>query len=354
MLLHEFMNTYRSEILNECTARLTASGDTEILTQYLAEFFDETLHAVRRDAGIRDSRSPLPATSDAAARFGADRQKAGLPVTKIPVMFAAISQSVGKLGEQYDLMISAEEYKRLNACLDAGVATSIENYSRADKTRESTLITEQVGFITHELRNALGNASLAFKLLRANGLDTNGRTADVLGRNLIKMESLIGQSQARAQLDAGVAPVLAPVHLASILWNIEAAAIPDKNISLALQVEPSLIVEADEMLLSSAVTNLVHNAVKFSRPGATVQLRARGEEALAVIEVEDECGGLATENIQKMFEPYVKRRAGNQTGSGLGLSIAKRAVQAMNGELDVENKPGHGCVFSIRLARHRV
>jgi signal transduction histidine kinase len=93
-----------------------------------------------------------------------------------------------------------------------------------------------------------------------------------------------------------------------------------------------VFISADEMLLTSAIGNLVHNALKFSPPGATVRLVARSFEDTAIIEVEDQCGGLSHKDPAKLFEPYVKRREGNRTGTGLGLSIAKRAVEAMGGE----------------------
>src|SRR5882724_12523475 len=154
MLLHEFMTTHRGEILEACHFELRAEPD-ERVAGYVADFYDETLRALRRDSGIAESTSPLPGSSTAAARFGAARQRAGVPITQVPTIFAAISQSIGKTGERYELTISAEEYKMLNSCLDAGVATSIENFWRRDRDRESQLITERFGFMAHELRNAL-------------------------------------------------------------------------------------------------------------------------------------------------------------------------------------------------------
>src|SRR5215207_9506510 len=89
LALHEFMNSRRSEILEECRAQLKPDEPEEgPLTPYVEGFFDEILRALRRDAGLRESWSPLPDSSDTAARFGADRQQAGLPVTKVPVLFA--------------------------------------------------------------------------------------------------------------------------------------------------------------------------------------------------------------------------------------------------------------------------
>ncbi|HEX3850724.1 MAG TPA: HAMP domain-containing sensor histidine kinase [Polyangiaceae bacterium] len=349
MQLHEFMTAHRSEILEACGFELRNSQRSESLGGHAADFYDETLRAIRRDSGFRDSSSPLPASSDAAARFGAERENAGVPITQVPVVFAAISQAIGKTGEKYELTISAEEYKMLNGCLDAGVASSIENFWRRNKERERQLITEKVGFMSHELRNALGNASTAFRLLRGGGLDINGKTADVLARNLGLMEALVGQYLGSAQLDLGMPPALTPVQVSSVLSNLEASTIPDRGIALELYADESVYIAANELLLTSAIGNLVHNAVKFSPPGATIRLRLKSNDESAWIEVEDQCGGISLDDSARMFEPYVKQAHGNHSGTGLGLSIAKRAVEAMHGKLTVQDRPGYGCVFSARF-----
>ena len=348
MLLHEFMTTHRGEVLDACHFELRAEPDDR-LADYVADFYDETLRAIRRDSGITASTSPLPGSSAAAARFGAARQRAGLPITQVPIIFSAISQALGKTGEKYELTISAEEYKLLNRCLDAGIATSIENFWRRDRDRESQLITERFGFMAHELRNALGNANMAFRLLRDGRLDVSGHTADVLARNLVRMEALVAQCLSSVQLEVGVAPNLVAVQVASVLRSLEASAIPERELTIQLQLDEDVFIAADEMLLTSAVGNLVHNALKFSPPGAIVRLIARSFEDSAIIEVEDQCGGLCHKDPAKLFEPYVKRGEGNRTGTGLGLSIAKRAVEAMQGELSVADRPGHGCVFAARF-----
>lgn len=103
------------------------------------------------------------------------------------------------------------------------------------------------------------------------------------------------------------------------------------------------------MLLTSAMSNLLHNAVKFSRPGSTVRLGVHAANGLALLQVEDQCGGLAEDEPAQLFEPYVKKRDSDRPGSGLGLAIVKRAVEAMKGELSVADLPGVGCVFSARF-----
>jgi signal transduction histidine kinase len=349
MLLHEFMSDHREEILAACCDELQGEVRSPEVCGYINQFFDEILRAMRRDSGIPESYSPLPGKSETAARLGVDHQRAGVPLAKVPAVFGAISQAVAKTGELYDLSIAADEYKMLNKCIDAGIATSVENYWQRDKTETNQRITARYGHMAHELRNALGNANMAFKLMRAGNLEIRGRTGDVLARNLVRMGTLIAQCLGSVQVEVGKPPPLCPVHVADVLRAVEASALPDRGVTIVLEVDELLFIWADEMLLTSAVSNLIDNAVKFSQEGGVVRVRAWAEGDSALIEVEDHCGGLGSEKLSELCEPYTTRRTGSRKGVGLGLAITKLALEAMNGELQVADRPGHGCTFSLHF-----
>lgn len=347
MLLHEFMSVHRQEILAQAEQELDENA-AEVV-DYLREFFDEMLRALRRDSGVRDSYSPLPGSSETAARLGVARQQAGATAARVPAIFAAISQALGKTGELYELSIAAEEYVALNRCLDAGVATSIENYWRRDKRQAAERTTEVYGHLAHELRNSLGNAKMAMKLMRAGNLNMHGRTADVLERNLMRMGMLVAQCLTQARADFDARPALAPIHLAQVLRDVEASSLPDREVRVVVEVDELLFVLGDELLLSSAVGNLVHNAIKFSRDDGVVRLSAHAEGEQVCICVDDQCGGLGHKNLAELSAPYVTQRVGTEKGVGLGLAITKSAVETMNGELELLDRPGAGCSFVLRL-----
>ena len=95
------------------------------------------------------------------------------------------------------------------------------------------------------------------------------------------------------------------------------------------------------------MTNLLNNAFKFTPIGGRVVLRARANEGKRLlIEVEDECGGIPA-SVGDPFQPFGERRGGDRTGLGLGLSIARKAVRAHGGDIQIHNIPGKGCVFTI-------
>jgi signal transduction histidine kinase len=70
-----------------------------------------------------------------------------------------------------------------------------------------------------------------------------------------------------------------------------------------------------------------------------------------LIDVKDHCGGLPPGNAERMFLPFTQNGE-DRTGLGLGLSIARRSVEANNGTLSVRDVPGTGCVFTISLPRY--
>jgi signal transduction histidine kinase len=347
MLLHEFMAVHHAEILEICRKKLRDEVmDAAELVSDVELFFHEILNALRCHDGSVGARATPPGRSETAARLGERQQRAGLQPAKVPGIFSAISQAIGQTGERYGLAINADEYNIFNQCIDAGVATSIENFWYCEREQQERRVSERFGYLAHELRGALGNASLAFKLLRAGELSFDDRTARVLANNLVRMETLVARTLGSVQLDSDVPLDLQPVRVATVLRHLQASAIPERAISITTELDESLFVNADEMLLTSAVSNLLHNAVKFSGAGGCVVMRCRSDEAGVVIEVEDECGGLAELEPLRLFQAFIKgtERADNL---GLGLAITRRAVEAMDGQVSVENHPGQGCTFIL-------
>jgi len=167
-----------------------------------------------------------------------------------------------------------------------------------------------------------------------------------VARNLARMDTLVAQCMSTVQLEVGASPDLVPVDVTSAMRTLEAAIMPDRGINIRLDLSAHLLIMGDEMLLSSAIGNLLQNAIKFSHPNSIVGLGARAVTDRVLISVEDQCGGLNQEDSEELFEPYVKRREGSAKGTGLGLSISRRAVRSMGGELSVVDRPGYGCVFT--------
>ena len=111
-----------------------------------------------------------------------------------------------------------------------------------------------------------------------------------------------------------------------------------------------LAIDADRQVLAAVVGNLLQNAFKFTRPGTTVTLRVGGNAERVLIEVEDECGGLATGDADELFRPFEQRSA-DRSGLGIGLAFSRWGANANNGRVYTRNLPGKGCVFIVDLPR---
>jgi signal transduction histidine kinase len=104
----------------------------------------------------------------------------------------------------------------------------------------------------------------------------------------------------------------------------------------------------DRQLLLAAAGNLLQNAFKFTQPGTEVTLHAHASGDRILIDVEDGCGGLPAGDAERLFVAF-EQRGDDRSGVGLGLSIARRSVEANRGTLTARDMPGRGCVFTIDL-----
>jgi two-component system phosphate regulon sensor histidine kinase PhoR len=113
---------------------------------------------------------------------------------------------------------------------------------------------------------------------------------------------------------------------------------------------PPILGDAD--LISRAVTNLIDNAIKFSPIGSEINVNARADGELVVIEVVDQGCGIAPEFLKNIFEKFYRvPRAANADipGAGLGLALVREVAELHNGRVAIESRPGAGSIFSLYL-----
>src|SRR6185503_19689296 len=119
-----------------------------------------------------------------------------------------------------------------------------------------------------------------------------------------------------------------------------------------IPAEDGIAIDADRQVLASAISNLLQNAFKFTRPRTVVTLRVGANADRVLIEVEDECGGLPGDTAN-LFRPFEQRGA-DRSGLGLGLAYSRWAVEANRGRIYTRTIPGSGCVFTVDLPRASV
>jgi signal transduction histidine kinase len=200
----------------------------------------------------------------------------------------------------------------------------------------------------------IGNATLAVAAIKTGSVGLAGATGALLDRSLSRLAALVDRTLVDVRLNAGVPAHPARLRVADLIADVQVAAgieaaARDLQLTVA-PIEGSLAVEGDLPILAAALANLLQNAIKFTRPHGHVSLRARAAADRVLIDVEDECGGLAEGMAREIFRPFEQLGA-DRTGLGLGLSISRRGVEANGGLLEVRNLPGVGCVFTIDLPR---
>ena len=101
-----------------------------------------------------------------------------------------------------------------------------------------------------------------------------------------------------------------------------------------------------------ALTNVLGNAVKYSRAGGRVRIRSRPAEEGVAVSVSDTGEGISPEHLPHVFEEFYKVDAtGSEEGTGLGLAITKAIVEGHGGGIDLESEPGRGTTFTLRFPR---
>jgi signal transduction histidine kinase len=125
-----------------------------------------------------------------------------------------------------------------------------------------------------------------------------------------------------------------------------------KDIELVSSVnEPLRLVSGDEGTLVEALVNILGNAVKFSRVGSKIFIKAKEKENDLIISVSDTGIGISPEDLPYIFEDFYTGKTGqvNVKGRGIGLAITRRIIEAHNGSISVESELGKGSTFVIRL-----
>lgn len=214
--------------------------------------------------------------------------------------------------------------------------------------------------ISHELRTPLTLiiAPLEYLLKKEENPDTR-KQLKTIDRNAHNLLSLVNQLLDFRRIEMkGETLALETFNLKDMLSRIYESFLPmseEKNIRFDFHCHPeTFLVTADSPKIEKVVNNLLSNAFKFTPQGGHVTLKAYPEPSdgreMAVIQVEDDGIGIPTEEQTHIFERFhqASSHKGN-TGSGIGLNVAKEYVQMHHGKIDVSSGSGKGSRFTVRI-----
>jgi len=251
----------------------------------------------------------------------------------------------------------------LAQALGRRAAVAIDNARLYRAARDANeLKTNFIATMSHELRTPL-TTIIGFQELLAEG--ANGPVSDAQKEPLqrikvsaMRLLSLIEEILLFARLEAGQEVLRQEAFPAKrVVDEVIAFALPsatERNLKLREdKIEPGLALESDFAKVRRILITLVMNALKFTSKGEVV-VRAYAHDEGIVFEVQDTGIGIEAASIGRIFDPFWQadqtktRRSG---GSGLGLSVVRRLVQLLGGEVWVDSTPSKGTTFRVSLPR---
>jgi hypothetical protein len=275
----------------------------------------------------------------------------GYDVGSVAHDYADISNAITGLVMDTRTSISVEDVFVLNHCTDEAVGAAVQEFMARHDRKQASGEAERQGMFAHELRNKISAVKLGFQSIVSGRFPVGGAVAATVTRGIFNLDALIERSILDTRLEMGVvSPKL--VHLHQLMDESRSDhMLSAQSRGLVLDVAPiphEINIEVDPLIILGAVSNLLQNAFKFTPSGGRVLLRSHTIDQHVFIDVADGCGGLPPGKPEELFKAF-EQRSGNRSGLGLGLFIARKGVEASGGQLQVEDLPGTGCVFTIEL-----
>jgi two-component system, sensor histidine kinase and response regulator len=219
---------------------------------------------------------------------------------------------------------------------------------------------ELLGILAHDLKSHLGGMQMSAQVLHKRAVALAEPRLEQMSGNILhatdQMFAFVKEFLANSSAEHGLEIKLESVSLheaaaAAVRDYVEAA----QRKELLLQFEnadENLFVSADRAALGQVLDNLISNAIKFSPPGKSVWVTVAATPTGAECRVQDEGPGFTEEDKVAMYGRYRRLSAvptGNEPSTGLGLSIVKKLMHAMGGQLHFESAPGQGTTFIVRF-----
>ena len=330
---------------NRGAARLKGYTAEEIIGRHFSEFYTP-----------EDRASGKPAKALAAAAAAGSIEDEGWRVRQDGSRFWANVTITVVRGDDGSVLGFAKVTRDMTERRDAAhrLAEANEALLGANNAKN-----EFLSRMSHELRTPL-NAILGFaQLLELDDLRADQRDSLVqivrAGKHLL---DLINEVLDISRIETGhLALSIEPVAVGDVIGealNLVRPMAASRRIYVPDGPPGSadLFVVADHQRLKQVLLNLLANAVKYNHDGGTIAIACEAiPDGRVRVSVSDFGPGIASDKIGLLFKPFERLGAeqSNVEGTGLGLALARRLVEAMGGTIDVESAPGHGSTFAIVL-----
>jgi two-component system phosphate regulon sensor histidine kinase PhoR len=214
-----------------------------------------------------------------------------------------------------------------------------------------------VANVSHEFKTPLTSIRGYAETLMSGAKDDPQIAGDFLKtieRNAQQLEVLVSDLLTLARLEGEVPSTKEPLSVRSLIEEQIATrknALRERDVSVTLDC-PDIDIQADRSRLSTALSNLIDNAISYNRHGGHISISADVLANALRITVSDTGQGIPADELARIFERFYrvdKHRSRESGGTGLGLSIVKHAIESQGGSISVASKVGTGSTFTIRL-----
>jgi PAS domain S-box-containing protein len=280
-----------------------------------------------------------------AALAGALAGKERLDLTRHPlgerVVRAVLAPLLGAAGEVQGAALAVED-----------ITERVRSEERRVLRARSDAVEALGAGIAHEVRNPLNALSLNLQLLRERLSDPAAERGDLLEKadamiaELRRMDGLVTHL---LEVSRGGPPDREEGRLDPVVERVVERLRPTAEragTTLRFRAGSSRTLSLDPARMDRALHNLVRNAIEATPRGGNVWVSTRDDKASTVVAVEDDGPGIPAEDRPRIFELFFTRKRG---GTGLGLPLARRAIQDHGGELEVLERPGGGTRFLVHL-----
>ncbi|MCU1494693.1 MAG: hypothetical protein JWO62_2457 [Acidimicrobiaceae bacterium] len=236
-----------------------------------------------------------------------------------------------------------------------GVIAVIDDVS--DRRRLEEVRRDFVANVSHELKTPMGALGLlAETLLAETEPEVSRRLAQRVHTEAFRIsrviDDLLDLSRIESEESPPREPVLVNLIMAEAAERVRSAA-EQRGVEVALdEPSPPVAVLGDRRQLTSAIYNLLENAVKFSYEGGVVQASGRVDDDDIVLTVTDKGIGIPARDLERVFERFYRvdhGRSRQTGGTGLGLAIVRHVAQNHHGSVQVESREGEGATFTLVL-----
>jgi two-component system phosphate regulon sensor histidine kinase PhoR len=234
--------------------------------------------------------------------------------------------------------------------VEGGVVYAIDDLK--ERARRERADREFITNAAHQLRTPITAIATAIEVLQAGAKESQEPRDRFLGHIEQQTDRLVRLARAMLTLSRAergdLGPSLGVVPLRPILDGLVREAPERRGVEIRVDCEPAAAAVADHALLSEALANLLGNALDHT-PSGTVRIAVadRGDGTIA-IEIADTGEGIEATEISRVFERFHRGTSAGE-GAGLGLPIARAAVNAMGGRIELESEHGHGTTVRVVL-----